>query len=75
MREAFEKYGSAFVDQEGFQCTVDILLKLRDMNVIVREVPIILRYDLKEGTSKMKILRTTLNTLTLMVRRFLGLPG
>jgi len=75
LREAFEKYGSAFIDQEGFQCTVDILLKLRDMNVIVREVPVILRYDLKEGTSKMKILRTTVNTLALMLRRLLGLPG
>jgi dolichol-phosphate mannosyltransferase len=52
---------------------VDILLKLRDMDVIMGEVPLILRYDLKGGASKMKVWRTIRRTLGLVVRRRLGL--
>ena len=51
---------------------VDILLKLRHMDLIFREVPLILRYDLKGGASKMKVLRTIVRTLNLMLRRRLG---
>lgn len=67
--EAFRRYGRDFVSQEGFQCMVDILLKLRPMDVIFREVPLILRYDAKVGASKMRVGRTIARTLTLMVRR------
>ena len=73
LRDAFARYGDAFVDQEGFQCMVDILLKLREMDVIFNEVPLILRYDNKEGASKMNVWRTTRNTLGLLARRRLGM--
>jgi dolichol-phosphate mannosyltransferase len=73
LRDAFTRYGDAFVDQEGFQCMVDILLKLREMDVIFNEVPLILRYDNKEGASKMNVVRTARKTLELLVRRRLGM--
>jgi dolichol-phosphate mannosyltransferase len=72
LRDAFMKYGDGFIGEEGFQCMVDILLKLRSMDVIFREVPLILRYDLKGGASKMKVLRTIHRTLSLMLRRRFG---
>jgi dolichol-phosphate mannosyltransferase len=72
LREAFEKYGDAFINEEGFQCMVDILLKLRRMDVIFREVPLILRYDQKGGVSKMNVGRTIRRTLALMLRRRFG---
>lgn len=60
---------SAFFDQDGFQVMVDILLKLRrEPDVIFGEVPLILRYDHKEGASKMDLGRTTRQTLALLVR-------
>jgi dolichol-phosphate mannosyltransferase len=60
---------TAFFNQDGFQVMVDILLKLRrEPDVIFGEVPLILRYDHKEGTSKMNVARTTRQTLGLMVR-------
>jgi dolichol-phosphate mannosyltransferase len=60
---------SAFFNQDGFQVMVDILLKLRrEPDVIFGEVPLILRYDHKEGASKMDVVRTTKQTLALMVR-------
>jgi dolichol-phosphate mannosyltransferase len=73
LKRAFETYGDKFVDAEGFQCMLDILLKLRAMNVVFGEVPMILRYDLKQGQSKMKVARTVRQSLTLMFRRRLGL--
>jgi dolichol-phosphate mannosyltransferase len=73
LSKAIAAYGDRFVDQEGFQCMVDILLKLRRMdNVVFGEVPLILRYDRKKGASKMRILRTARQTLQLLGRRRLG---
>ncbi len=66
---AFERYGEEFVSEDGFQCMVDILLKLRTMGAIVGEAPLVLRYDLKEGASKMNVLSTTRRTLALLLRR------
>jgi len=59
-----------FFDQEGFQVMVDILLKLRrDADLVFGEAPLILRYDHKQGASKMDVWGTTLGTLRLIVRR------
>jgi len=59
-----------FFDQDGFQVMVDILLKLRRRkDLIFGEVPLILRYDLKEGSSKMDVGGTIRGTLALMWRR------
>ena len=69
VRDALSRYGDEFLDQDGFQCMVDILLKLRRMNLIFGEVPFILRYDWKEGGSKMNVFRTVKDTLGLMWKR------
>lgn len=66
LRKAFEHYGDGFVNQTGFQVMIDILLKLRKMKFIFGEVPFILRYDLKEGISKMNVKKTIINTLKLL---------
>ena len=72
LKSAMAKYGDRFVDQDGFQCMVDVLLKLRHMPLIFGEVPLILRYDFKKGASKMRLFRTASNTLRLMMQRRLG---
>lgn len=69
LQTAFKKYGDQFVSQNGFECMVDILLKLRKMDVIFCEVPLILRYDYKVGKSKMKVVQTINRTLSLLFRR------
>ena len=55
LQRAVEHYHGEFVDQDGFQCMVDILLKLRPMRLIFGEVPLLLRYDRKGGQSKMHV--------------------
>lgn len=69
LKEAFRVYGDAFVEHQGFQCMADILLRLGRLNAVMNEAPMILRYDQKKGTSKMRVGRTVLNTLTLMLQR------
>ncbi|HEX7078836.1 MAG TPA: glycosyltransferase family 2 protein [Candidatus Eisenbacteria bacterium] len=72
VKDAFARYGDEFLDQGGFQCMVDILLKLRRMHLIFGEAPFILRYDYKEGGSKMNVTRTVRDTLGLMWKRRFG---
>jgi dolichol-phosphate mannosyltransferase len=68
VKRAFETYRNDFIRETGFSCMVDILIKLARMDAIITEVPLILRYDRKESTSKMKILRTIRSTLKLLFR-------
>jgi len=73
IRQAIAEHGASFVDQAGFQCMVDILLKLRRKPLIMGEVPFILRYDFKEGATKMKVGATVRKTLRLIMARRLQL--
>jgi len=73
VRQAFETYGGEFVAESGFSCMVDILLKLRRLGAIITEVPLVLRYDMKYGVSKMLVIRTIRDTLALLASRRLGL--
>ncbi len=68
--KAFELWGDSFINQPGFSCQVDILLKLRKMGAIINEVPLILRYDQKKGASKMDVKSTIIDTLILAAKRF-----
>jgi dolichol-phosphate mannosyltransferase len=72
LKQAFTRFGDSFVDREGFECMVDILLKLRTSPIICGEVPLILRYDLK-GESKMRLMKTSIGTLRLLFKRRLGI--
>ena len=67
-------YGAEFLNQAGFSVMVDLLLKLRRRARRIEEVPLILRYDRKQGESKMRIVQTAVTTLRLLGRRFVGNP-
>jgi dolichol-phosphate mannosyltransferase len=69
LHKAYREYGESLVDQDGFQCMVDMLLKLRRLPLIFGEVPLTLRYDLKRGASKMRLVKTSVRTLGLLWRR------
>jgi dolichol-phosphate mannosyltransferase len=72
LQQALQKYGERLFDEQGFSCTMDLLLKLRRMKIVFGETPINLRYDLKEGESKMHVYSTIQRTLALMLRRRMG---
>lgn len=73
IKKALEQYGKKFFERDGFECMVDILLKLRKMALIFCEVPFILRYDHKDGQTKMNIGRTMSKSLVLLLKRRIGM--
>lgn len=59
LRDAFQTYGrDGLITAPGFACTAEVLLKLAALGARFAEVPLVLRYDLKAGKSKMRMLRT-----------------
>ncbi len=74
LRWGTHRYGEHFLNQKGFSVMVDLLLKLRRKARRIEEVPLLLRYDLKQGASKMKVMQTAITTLRLLGRRFCGNP-
>jgi dolichol-phosphate mannosyltransferase len=58
LRRAADAWGQRLVEEAGFTCMAEVLLKLGRGGARVTEYPLILRYDLKEGASKMKMMRT-----------------
>lgn len=69
IKKGMEIYKEKFISEKGFSCMVDILLKLRRLDPICTEVPMILRYDLKQGKSKMNVSKTVVETLKLILKR------
>ena len=54
-----EEYGEErFIEERGFACMLETLLKLGARRARMAEVPLVLRYDRKQGASKMKVMRT-----------------
>ncbi|MGA9115212.1 MAG: glycosyltransferase [Bacteroidota bacterium] len=61
-----ERFGENFVREQGFACMFEILLKLKAVGARATEVPLVLRYDLKRGASKMRVGRTMLRYTALL---------
>jgi dolichol-phosphate mannosyltransferase len=66
LKLAKEKYGANMIQEKGFSCTAEILLKLSKFDPIIHELPMILRYDRKIGASKMQVSKTISATLALI---------
>jgi dolichol-phosphate mannosyltransferase len=66
LKKGFVHYGDRFIQETGFSCMVEILLKLARFKPVCLEFPLILRYDLKTGASKMKVRKTVYKTLALL---------
>lgn len=69
-----EPLGERIIEERGFACMVELLLKLRWCNPTISEVPLALRYDRKQGASKLKILRTIVQYVRLAFRDRLSPP-
>jgi len=69
LKRGFDVYGNSFINQTGFVAMLDVLLKLCAAGAKVSEAPFHLRYDRKQGGSKMRVLHTVFDTLRLLARR------
>jgi len=72
LQRAFATYRDQFIEESGFTCMAEILIKLRRLSVRAGEVPLILRYDLKSGTTKMKVTRTITRYWVLIAKNWPG---
>ena len=59
--------GPKFIEESSFACMLELLLSLRWVGARAVEIPYTLRYDLKVGVSKMRIMRT--------IRRYFNVIG
>lgn len=75
LKQAHQIFGSRLVEERGFTCMAEILIKFRSINARVSEVPLVLRYDLKSGQSKMKVLRTILRYFVLISHNLFRKPA
>ncbi len=67
LKKTISFYGDKFITQKGFGCMVEVLLKVASQSATMNEVPMILRYDLKQGESKMNVQKTMKQTLKLLL--------
>jgi dolichol-phosphate mannosyltransferase len=69
LRNAQTVYGDELLTARGFEAVMDLLLRLRQLDVRATEVPLELAYEKRVGRSKMRVLRTARRTLALLSRR------
>jgi len=75
IRQGFEAFGDGLLEGRGFAAVGGLLIKVSNYAGRISEVPLVLRYDRKGGTSGIKLLRTArgyleLIVLSLLTRRF-----
>ena len=58
IKDLQEKYSPEILELAGFECMVEMLLKMIYLKKSISEVPLILDTSLRVGKSKMKIMRT-----------------
>ncbi len=66
LRKAYNVYGDRLIEEKGFNCMVELLVKLGKLKPKVVEVPMELICDNRKGKSKMKIASTILSYLRLI---------
>jgi dolichol-phosphate mannosyltransferase len=67
LRRAAEVYGAQLMDQAGFVCVVELLIRLHRLpGVRIGEVPMVLECAARNGPSKMRVWRTALRYLPLL---------
>jgi dolichol-phosphate mannosyltransferase len=69
---ALETYQFRFIEEQGFVCVVEMLLKFGLLNARISEVPLQLDGARRKGASKMKIIRTIHGYLKLSLRAVTG---
>jgi dolichol-phosphate mannosyltransferase len=68
LARAAKHWGERLIEEQGFACMVELLLKLRHCHPVITEVPLVLQYDRKQGASKLRLKRTIGQYVKLLVR-------
>jgi dolichol-phosphate mannosyltransferase len=68
LKRLWSMHGERLVEASAFSVMTEILLKARAVRPRIAEVPLVLRYDLKDGPSKMRLGSTVRDYLGLLRR-------
>lgn len=68
IEKANQTYGESFVEMKTFACMMEVLYKLSLIGARFGEVGFELRYDYKQGESKMRVLKTVKDSITTAFR-------
>ena len=68
IRRAKKEFGDKLIEETGFACMAEFLIKLKKIGILAVEIPLVLRYDFKLGESKMQVMRTIKRTLLMILR-------
>ena len=72
LKEGFSFHKGNLVEEKGFSCMTEILLKLSKLpSLKATEVPMVLRYDLKDGPSKINVYRTIMRYVCMITKSFI----
>jgi dolichol-phosphate mannosyltransferase len=71
LRAAYEAYEEKLIEEDGFVCMVEALVKLSRLPLHITEVPMVLSTDKRQGGSKMKVVRTIWGYLRFIARDFM----
>jgi len=61
------KYSPEIIDYEGFECMVELLKKSIDEELTITEIPMSVDTKLRKGSSKMRVFKTIIGYLKLMI--------
>ena len=75
LRQAMQHFGEHIITRSGFACTDELLVNLSSLTTKIAEIPFTLRYDRKQGRSKIRILRTVIETLHMLLVHRLAHTG
>jgi dolichol-phosphate mannosyltransferase len=70
LKNLWNIHGDRLIEAAAFSVMTELLLKARRLRPRIAEVPLVLRYDLKEGASKMRLGKTIRDYARLLSREF-----
>ncbi len=72
LKSLIGKYNKSVITAKAFAGMAETMMKLREFGLKVKEIPLVYRYDLKQGLSKLKLTTTIKEYFKLIIRAKLG---
>ena len=69
LNKGLKTYGDKLIEETSFVCMAELLIKLSHIGAVISEVPLVLRYDMKKGSSKMKYIYTIWRYFNLVLNK------
>ena len=65
-------WGTSLIETTSFACMTELLLKAHQIGAAITEQPLSLRYDLKQGPSKIPVWSTVCETIEVLLKHWIN---